>query len=181
MVRSNSFKSQFVFSIIVFFITSMPFAVPGMAQRVLNPEFDKKIDNLISYRVPVLSVEQVIKDSTRGFLFLDAREKDEFDVSHIPGARHIGYDNFDIDIINGVSRNTPILVYCSIGYRSDKIGGKLKKAGFSNVYNLYGSIFEWANQGHRLVDIGGQPTFKLHTYNKKWSKWVDNSRIEKVW
>ena len=57
----------------------------------------------------------------------------------------------------------------------------MKKAGFSNVYNLYGSIFEWANQGHRLVDKGGQPTFKLHTYNKKWSKWVDNAKIEKVW
>jgi len=33
-------------------------------------------------------------------------------------------------------------VYCSLGIRSEVIAKKLKKAGYTNVFNLYGGIFE---------------------------------------
>jgi|GEM_PF-5777942 len=41
------------------------------AQRVQNPKFDKKINGLISYNVPVLSVYQAHRDTSRYF-FLEA-------------------------------------------------------------------------------------------------------------
>lgn len=150
-------------------------------QKVLNPDFDKKIDRMIGYSVPIITVEEACADTLRDFTFLDAREKEEYDVSHIPGAIHIGYDNFDIYSVSELAKSKEIIVYCSIGYRSDKIGDKLKKAGYSNVHNLYGSIFEWANRGFLIVDNSGNQTSKVHTYNKKWSRWVENPSIEKVW
>ena len=151
------------------------------AQRVANPKFDQKINSLIGYKVPVISVEEVREKMKKGVLFLDAREREEFNVSHIPRARYVGYDDFGIENVDDLDKDTPIIVYCSIGYRSDRIGGKLKKAGFTNVYNLYGSIFEWANKGYPLEDANNKATMRLHTYNKRWSQWVDNPLIEKIW
>ena len=71
-----------------------------------------------------------------------------------------------------------IVVYCSIGYRSEKIGKKIKNLGFSRVYNLYGGIFEWSNRAYPLIDNQKKKTIKVHGYNQDWGKWL--SRGEKV-
>jgi len=114
-------------------------------------------------------------------IVLDAREKEEYDVSHIEEAIYLGYKDPDFSTLNDFDKDTPIVVYCSIGYRSEKIGEKLKKLGFNSVRNLYGSIFEWVNQGHKIVDHNGQQTNEIHCYNKKWSKWMINDAYQKVW
>jgi 3-mercaptopyruvate sulfurtransferase SseA len=49
-----------------------------------------------------------------------------------------------------------------------KTAEKLKAAGFSQVMNLYGSIFEWVNRGYPLA--GAQPG-KVNTYSKEWGSW----------
>lgn len=150
------------------------------SQQVTNPDFEKRIDQLINYEIPVVTVD-FAQNNCSEFIFLDAREKEEFNVSHIPDARHIGYDNFNIGSVSSVSKDKKIIIYCSIGYRSEKVGKKLKDAGFKNVYNLYGSIFEWANRGYSIVNLNGDTTQKLHTYNRKWSKWIDHPQIIKIW
>jgi len=53
--------------------------------------------------------------------------------------------------------------------------------GYKNVYNLYGSIFEWVNDGNEVVDKNNKPTDEVHTYNKKWSKWVEEGKAKKIW
>lgn len=164
--------------IILFVFTSF---LSAYAQDIINPDFDKKVSGMIGFQVPTISVEKACNDSLQGYIYLDAREKEEYNISHIPEARYIGYDNFDHSTIADIPKDKPLIVYCSIGYRSDKIGEKLEKAGFTNVHNLYGSIFEWANRGFLIVDNKNQPTKRLHTYSKKWSRWVDNPDIEKVW
>jgi len=170
-------KKVFLHIIILVFAT-MQFSI---AQKIVNPDFDKKVDRIIGYKVPVISVEDAHCDTLLQYVYLDAREKEEFDISHISGARYIGYDNFNISSVVDLPKDAPIIVYCSIGYRSDKIGNKLKKAGYTNVLNLYGSIFEWANRDFLIVDDKDNPTKRLHTYNKKWSRWVDNPEIIKIW
>ena len=147
--------------------------------RVKNPSFDKTIASMLDFSVPVLSVQEA--KSKSGVTYLDARETQEYEVSRIPGALYIGAKEFDPKAVEALSKDQALVVYCSVGYRSEKIGTKLKALGFTNVYNLYGSIFEWANVGYPLVDAHNQPTKNLHTYNKKWSQWVDNKEIVKVW
>ena len=39
--------------------------------------------------------------------------------------------------------------------------------GFTNVRNLEGSIFEWANQGHP-VERAGAPVNEVHPYDESW-------------
>ena len=75
----------------------------------------------------------------------------------------------------------PIILYCSIGYRSEKIGEQLKERGFTEVYNLYGSIFEWVNQDKPIVDESGEETKKIYTYSWMWSKWMMNSEYQQIW
>lgn len=145
-----------------------------------STKFEQKIDSYLQYSVNTITVKDAARHQ-ENYVFLDAREPEEYDISHIPDARLVGYDDFDLSALEGVQKDTPIVIYCSIGYRSEVVGEKLQKAGYTNVNNLYGSIFEWANQGLPLLDKGQQATHKVHTYNKKWSKWVINEAIEKVW
>lgn len=144
-----------------------------------NPAFDQKVNGYLSYSAPVMDVEDAY-DKQNEFVFLDAREIEEFKVSHIKGAKHIGYDDFTLSSVSQIPKNKKIIVYCSIGYRSEKIAYKLRKAGYQQTYNLYGSIFEWVNRGYPVFS-GGQEIKKVHTYNEKWGKWVSNKNFEKVY
>ncbi|MBU2047030.1 MAG: rhodanese-like domain-containing protein, partial [Bacteroidetes bacterium] len=58
-------------------------------------------------------------------------------------------------------------------YRSEKIAEKLIHDGYKNVFNLYGGIFEWGNEGNPIYKDNGIQTTEIHTYNKKWAKWVE--------
>lgn len=150
------------------------------AQQVISKDFDQRLHKLLSFSVPTMDVVDAYAGAN-GILFLDSRETEEYNTSHIPGARHVGYDDFEIDSMKDVDKNQKIVVYCSVGYRSEKIGEKLKKAGFKNVYNLYGSLFEWANCGYQLHNQHNVATDSIHTYNRKWSKWVTHPDVTKVW
>jgi rhodanese-related sulfurtransferase len=145
----------------------------------LNPLFEQTVDSYLEYTVPTISVSS-LAEHQEDYVILDARESEEYRVSHIPGALHIGYDRFDMENINDIKKDQAIVVYCSIGYRSEKIGEKLLDAGYEKVYNLYGSIFEWANRSLPLVIWNGNITTEIHTYNKSWSKWVNNPELDKV-
>ncbi len=107
-------------------------------------------------------------------VFLDAREPEEFNVSHIKTSINIGFKDFssEADAIQNLNKNTPIIIYCSVGIRSEKMGEKLKKSGFINVKNLYGGIFEWKNKGYPVVDSTNTETENVHAFSKVWSKWL---------
>ena len=153
---------------------------PAQKPACMNPEFDKKVSQTIRFSIPLMSVEE-LKSNTQKLRIFDAREREEFEVSHIPGAEFVGYNHFDIHAYSKLPKDTPIVVYCSIGYRSEKIGERLKAKGFTKVYNLYGSIFEWANRGYPLINEKGREVREVHTYNKDWSRWVDASKAKKIW
>lgn len=155
-------------------------SIQGISQDVLNPTFDDRLEQLLSFTVPVIDVPEA-NENADDYIFLDARELEEYQISHIPGARYIGYKKFDEDLLEGISHDDKIIVYCSVGYRSEKIGKKLEKLGYTTVYNLYGSIFEWINCDLPLENQQGIATDTIHTYNKKWSKWVDDKEAIKVW
>lgn len=100
-------------------------------------------------------------------IILDARSEAEYAVSHLQQADRIDPHHPDLAAVAGASKDTPIVVYCSVGYRSARIVEQLGQAGFSHVYNLEGSIFQWANEG-RPVFKDGHPTMLVHPYNKLW-------------
>lgn len=112
------------------------------------------------------------------FILLDARESKEFNVSHIKGSIHVGYDHFDSKKVTALlkDKNATIIVYCSIGVRSEKIGERLLKLGYKNVFNLYGGIFEWKHQGGKVVNNQNKETDEIHTFNKEWSVYLTKGK-----
>ncbi|GHB27501.1 rhodanese-like domain-containing protein [Mongoliitalea lutea] len=112
-----------------------------------------------------------LKANLQQFELLDIREKNEFEVSHIKGAKLIEYSTFSLEKISTIPKDKPIVVYCSIGARSQEIGKKLIDAGYTNVFNLYGGIFHWVNEGLPVYNKNLK-TNKIHGYNKKWGIWL---------
>lgn len=114
-------------------------------------------------------------------LFFDTRKEEEFNISHIQNAVWVGHKTFKIDTIlkNYPDKDKPIVVYCSIGVRSEDIGERLTKAGYNNVKNLYGGIFEWKNKGNAVYDLQKNKTEKVHAFSKQWGKLLTNA--EKVY
>jgi len=137
----------------------------------------KSIDKLLKKEnkesIPYITIEELKTEKTEVIL-LDSREQKEYETSHIKNAVCVGYDFFNIDSIQQIlpNKNSKIVVYCSVGIRSEDIGEKLKKAGYSNVYNLFGGIFEWKNKDMQVYDSKGKETENVHTFNKQWSKWL---------
>lgn len=149
--------------IFVFFIS-----VSISGQNSLKKLLKKYNTENVSYA----SVEMI--KSNPNYVLLDARELKEYKVSHLKNAIHVGYDHFNLKktIKKLKNKNATIIVYCSVGIRSENIAEKLQKAGYKNVYNLFGGIFEWKNKENIVVDSKNQPTENVHTFNKEWSKWL---------
>lgn len=95
-------------------------------------------------------------------IIVDVRTPEEQAVSIIPGA--ISQSLFEQNIDR--YKNYPIVVYCTIGYRSGKYAQKLQEQGL-NVFNLEGSLLAWSHIGGELVNSSGK-TKQIHVFGKKW-------------
>lgn len=143
--------------------------------QVKSKSFNLLLKALLDGDTPTINVPEAANDF-RSFLFLDAREKEEYEVSHVKGARHVGHQNFQLSAVAGIPKDTPLVVYCSIGKRSDAITAQLVKAGYTRAYNLYGGLFEWVNQGHPVYTGNSQRTEKVHAYNRFWGRWLQKGK-----
>ena len=155
-------------SILILFLT-INFA--SCAQNSIPKVLEKYNENTVDY----ISVEALREIDT--IVLLDTREREEYMVSHLKNSIWVGYKSFEVDQVLKTVPNleTPIVVYCSVGVRSENIGEKLKKAGFSNIKNLYGGIFAWKNNGFPVYDSQGENTEKVHAFSKYWGSLLTNA------
>ena len=100
-------------------------------------------------------------------LLVDVRSVEEFAVSHLPGAQRAESIR-QVKALLGTNRQ-PVVLYCSVGYRSSQLAAKLINNGITNVFNLEGSIFAWANEG-RTVMRDRQEVKDVHPYDEKWGQ-----------
>ncbi|WP_298237794.1 rhodanese-like domain-containing protein [uncultured Algibacter sp.] len=137
----------------------------------------KSIDKLLKQyndnSVPYITVQELAMPKTNAII-LDSRELIEYKTSHLKNAIHVGYDNFSIDSLQKKipNKNSRIVVYCSVGIRSESIADSLKLAGYNQVENLFGGIFEWKNNNFPVYNIEEKETDSIHTFSKTWSKWL---------
>jgi rhodanese-related sulfurtransferase len=105
---------------------------------------------------------------------LDVREPAEYVVSHLAGAIRISPHASAAKVMARINPHRPVVVYCSVGYRSSQLAQQLQRAGFTNVMNLEGSIFAWANEGRPLA-ADGHPATLVHPYNRKFGQMLKPS------
>lgn len=160
-------KKTLLIALWILFIQSCTFAQ--------TKAYDKMLKEMYENTVPLLKSD-FVKDT---FVILDTREYAEYKVSHLKNAIWVGYDDFSKKRIKLISKDKTILVYCSVGYRSERIGEKLQKMGYKNVYNLYGGIFQWVNTNHKIYDKQEKETNKVHVFDKTWGVWLQKG--EKIY
>ena len=97
-------------------------------------------------------------------LLLDVRDEAEFAVSHLAGARRVDFGSRAQESLAGVPPEQPIVCYCAAGFRSSAMARRLARAGYTEIFNLEGSIFDWASEGRPLVREGGV-TREVHPFN----------------
>ncbi|HBC05869.1 MAG TPA: rhodanese-like domain-containing protein [Aequorivita sp.] len=147
------------------------FSIAMMAQKPV----DALLEQYNRHSVPYISVDELrMFQMNDTVTILDAREPEEFKISHIKSAINVGFNDFTLEEkqLQKLDKNIPVIVYCSVGIRSEKIAEKLKNAGFVSVKNLYGGIFEWKNKGYPVIDSKGKQTENVHAFSKYWSKYL---------
>ena len=92
------------------------------------------------------------KSQEVGVVSLDVRTADEFAEGHLIDAININVEsgNFEAEI-EKLDKNTTYAVYCRSGRRSAIAVDLMKKAGFTNLYNLDGGLIDWSASGLPLV------------------------------
>ncbi len=140
---------------------------------------DDALKRYNSGSVPYITGDSLYNSTS--FVVLDSRTAVEFEVSHIKDAIWIGYKDFELQkVLTEIpDKDTEIAIYCSIGVRSEKIGERLQEAGYKNVRNLYGGIFQWKDKGYPVYNPEGAETEKVHAYSKQWGKLL--TKAEKVY
>ncbi len=170
-------KQSFYIVLMAAFLTSCRKQVPEKIIP-LNSDYDNMVRNYLSFTVPTITVDELL--NKKDYLLIDCRKPEEYETSTINGAINIPNKKIADNMLKKYSKETQIIVFCSIGYRSEKMAKALIKKGYKNTNNLYGSIFEWANRGLPLYHET-KLTDTIHTYNDKWSKWITNNQLTKIW
>jgi len=163
-------KKGFLIKILIAFC--MFFSFMNADAQVKSGSFNFTLKLLLSSSTPTINTSDAAAGFSR-YTFLDARELNEYEVSHLQNALFVGSKKFSLDKVKNIQKNQPVIVYCSIGKRSEDVTLKLKKAGYTNVKNLYGGIFEWVNQGHAVYNNKNVVTDRVHAYGHFWGKFLD--------
>ncbi len=75
-------------------------------------------------------------------VLLDIRDRESFISGHVDGALNVSQSNFS-DILNRISKDSTVIVYCYHGNSSQKVAELLVNNGFLDVYSLDGGYEEW--------------------------------------
>jgi rhodanese-related sulfurtransferase len=143
-----------------------------------NTAYDQLLKTLYRNTVPLMQPAQLaatLQAKPGGVVLLDTRTPDEYRISHLQGARFVDFGTFEKSEFRDVPRDRPVVVYCSVGYRSERVGERLRALGFRDVRNLYGGIFQWVNDGYPVFNAQGR-TDEVHPYSVLWSPWLKKGR-----
>ena len=136
-------------------------------------------------KAPQLSTQQLEnwmqEKNSKPILILDIREKVEYDISHLPDAVWMDPNTPTEEALEKVSQAERVVAYCSVGYRSSQFISRLIHAGSKKeLWNLEGSIFQWANEDRPIVDLQGDPAALVHPYNATAGSMLQSSKRAKT-
>jgi rhodanese-related sulfurtransferase len=156
-------------------VSSFFFSLFGISWESVDGKIQSEFPGVQSISTDVLFAWYEASDFKRPII-IDVRKDGEFRVSHLDDALHLESAEAISSVIaeRGLGKDTEIIVYCSVGYRSASVAANLQARGFTKVLNLEHSLFEWANKGYRMTGANGS-TDKVHPFSRAWSVLVDDS------
>ena len=92
-------------------------------------------------RIQQATPEEALKLVKDGAVLLDVREKDEFEASHLEGARHLSRGLLEMKIEELIpDKSTPIVCYCAGGNRGALAADTLRSMGYSHIFSIEGGM-----------------------------------------
>lgn len=100
----------------------------------------------VDYGGATIFPEQIPKEDWSRFHVIDARDKEQFDKEHIPGAVNLEWRQA-LEKRATIPKDKSVLIYCNTGSLSAQAGFALRVAGYENVRILQGGFAEWKTKG----------------------------------
>jgi rhodanese-related sulfurtransferase len=116
-----------------------------MQQLERSPELVERIE-----RVTAGSLAEQLASSAPPSV-IDVRTSREWSEGHIDGATNLPLAQLH-DRMDEIPSDTPVVVYCSGGYRSAIASSLLRKAGLREVTDLVGGLGAW--ESSRTASVG---------------------------
>ena len=114
-------------------------AMPGY--RDLFRQLKSEIEEIDAVRASELR-------ETESPVFVDVRERTEWDEGHVPGAVHVPKSHLESRIEQAVpDRDATVVVYCASGSRSVFAAKTLEELGYEHVVSLAGGFTDWKRNG----------------------------------
>ena len=125
-MKMNRLTSILTFGITLF-LSSCTNSQPSET-NLSATDFSKKIEELVNETI------------------IDVRTPGEFKEGHIENALNINWNDPSFaQQTSKLDKSKPVMVYCLSGGRSASAARKLRKDGFTNVYELNGGMMQWRN------------------------------------
>ncbi|ACV35042.1 MBL fold metallo-hydrolase [Accumulibacter sp.] len=106
-------------------------------------------------RVPFMSLEELrarVEAQEDDLIVLDVRERDAYEVGHVPGARLLPRGQLELRVNQELSDPTRrILTCCELGYVSTLAASTLREMGFLHTVALDGGMKAWREAGYPLA------------------------------
>jgi rhodanese-related sulfurtransferase len=117
-----------------------------------SPAFTQAEPYLLTVQQLKGSMDRARQPNQKGFVLIDVRSPEEHQGGFIPGT------DFNIDFRQIQNRHqelrseldSHIVVYCQSGHRSNIAADMLMSLGYTNVYNVEGSMNAWEAAGYRI-------------------------------
>lgn len=104
-------------------------------------------ENIFKKEVKFIDIEELKEKLVKNesVMIIDVRTRKEYARGHIDTAINIPVDELR-DNIDGLDKDSNIIVYCRTSYRSNLAYRILKNTGFKSVCNLNGSYLSWVRK-----------------------------------
>ena len=120
-----------------------------------SPAFTQAEPYLLTVQQLKGSMDRARQPNQKGFVLVDVRSPEEHQEGFIPGT------DFNIDFREIQNRHqelrveldSHIVVYCQSGHRSNIAANTLMSLGYTNVYNVEGSMNAWEGAGYRIEHV----------------------------
>jgi rhodanese-related sulfurtransferase len=85
---------------------------------------------------------------------VDVRSTNEYMAGHLPGAINLPITQIEQEIVHRYpNRDTPLILYCASGARSEQALGMLQRLGYTDAHNG-GSAVQLAQHLHERLQAG---------------------------
>lgn len=103
-------------------------------------------------KIPFMSLEDLkhrLGGNSRDLVILDIREKDAFDLGHVPGAHHLPRGQLELRVDSELPDPTVrIVTCCEFGKISTLAAATLRELGYSRAVALDGGMKAWRDAGY---------------------------------